>query len=58
MGPSTVPNLHETTLRFSKNVVDHFTDLLTRYLDSSIYVYRTGIEPLRTTVPLTHLLGD
>ena len=53
MGPSTVPNLHETTRRFSKNVVDHFTNLLTRYLDSSIYVYRTGIEPLRTTVPLT-----
>jgi hypothetical protein len=44
MGLTTVPNLHETTRRFSKNVVDHFTDLLTRYLDSSIYVYRTGIE--------------
>ena len=53
MGPSTVPNLHETTRHFSKNIVDHFTDLLTRYLDFSIYVYRTGIEPLWTTVPLT-----
>jgi hypothetical protein len=52
MGPSTVPNPHETTLRFSKNVVDHFADLLARYLDSSIYVYRTGIEHLQTTVPL------
>ena len=53
MGPLAVPNLHETTPRFSKNVVGHFTDLLTRYLDPSIYVCRSGIEPLRTTAPYT-----
>ena len=37
-GPSTVPNLHETTLRFSKIVVDHFTDLLKRYLDFNLRI--------------------
>jgi len=33
MGLSTVRNLHETSLRCRKSVVDHFTDLLISALD-------------------------
>ena len=42
MGPSTFHSLHETAPVLAKTLLT-FHRLLTKYLDSTIYVYRTGI---------------